>query len=309
MNSAYVDVENTVGVDKVMDAATRAGIPQDTRGMERNLAFVLGVASPHALDLASSYSTFAARGQQVEPTVLRRVVGPNGGVLWESSPTVRQAFSSDVADDVNEALQSVVTNGTGSTAQGLDRPAAGKTGTTNGNMSAWFVGYTPQLAAAVMLVKDGADGQPVTLRGTGGMQSVTGGSFPADIWTAFMRAALEGQAVEEFTSPAGELTVSPSASASPSASVSPSARPHRVALRVAVRAAEHVGDGRAGPVGEQPPPARGDLPRRTHVGGARRPHRRRQARRRRGRRWGARPRPDRTQDRSADQHAGERVPR
>jgi membrane peptidoglycan carboxypeptidase len=189
--------------------------------MERNLAFVLGVASPHVIDLASSYATFAARGQQVEPTVLVRVVGPNGGVLWEASPAPRQAFSSDVADSVNAALQSVVTDGTGTTAQGLGRPAAGKTGTTNDNMSAWFVGYTPQVSTAVMLVKDGPNGQPVSLRGTGGMSSVTGGSFPAAIWTAYMRGALKGQPVQEFVTPSAP-TAPPSASASPSASVSPS---------------------------------------------------------------------------------------
>ena len=222
VNSVYVDVENTVGVDAVADAAVRAGIPEGTTGFVKNLTFVLGTSSPHVIDLASSYATFAARGQQVAPTTLLKVTGPNGGVLVETSPAPEQAFDSAVADQVNYALEKVVTDGTGSTAQGLGRPAAGKTGTTNDNMSAWFVGYTPDLAAAVMLVKDGSDGQPVSLSGTGGLDTVTGGSFPASIWTAFMRGALEGVAVSDFVPPVDLVTTSPSPSAS-----SPTASPTR----------------------------------------------------------------------------------
>ena len=226
VNSVYVDVENTVGVDAVADAAVRAGIPEGTTGFTKNLTFVLGTSSPHVIDLASSYATFAARGQRVAPTTLLKVTGPNGGVLVETSPAPEQVFDSAVADQVNYALEKVVTDGTGSTAQGLDRPAAGKTGTTNDNMSAWFVGYTPDLAAAVMLVKDGSDGQPVSLSGTGGLDTVTGGSFPASIWTAFMRGALEGVAVSDFVPPADLVTTSPSPSASsPTAPPKPTPTP------------------------------------------------------------------------------------
>ncbi len=73
----------------------------------------LGVASPHVIDIASAYATFAARGAQIQTTVVIEVRGPNGGVLFELDPTPRQVFSSDVADTVNFALAKVVTDGTG----------------------------------------------------------------------------------------------------------------------------------------------------------------------------------------------------
>ena len=131
----------------------------------------------------------------------------------------------DVMDNVNFALQQVVNVGTGTTALGLGRPSAGKTGTTDNNMSAWYVGYTPQLATAVMMAKSDKDGNMVTLEGTGGLSSVTGGSFPAQIWTAFNRGALEGLPVETFPMPGtwvGTGDIYPSTSPSTSPSLSPS---------------------------------------------------------------------------------------
>jgi membrane peptidoglycan carboxypeptidase len=222
INSVYVALTSQIGPAKVVDAAVRAGIPADAAGLHPVVLNVtLGVASPHVIDLADAYATFANRGQQVQPTVLKEVRGSNGGVLLALDPSPKQAFSSDIADTVNYALQKVVTDGTGKAARALGRPAAGKTGTTNDNKSALFAGYTPQLAAAVMLVKDGKDGQPVSMSGVGGLRTVTGGSFPARIWTAFMRGALKGQPVEQFVAPANLPTASPSPTTSPSATASP----------------------------------------------------------------------------------------
>jgi membrane peptidoglycan carboxypeptidase len=201
----------------------RAGIPADTPSLTPVRTVALGVSSPHVIDIAGAYATFANRGQQVQTTMIKEVRGPNGGVLLQLDPSPKQAFSSDVADTVNFALRKVVTDGTGFAAKGLGRPAAGKTGTTNRNLSAWFAGYTPQLAAAVMLVKDGADGNPVSMSGVGGLRTVTGGSYPARIWTAFMKAALKGQAVEKFVEPANLPTATPTAS--PSVTVSPTTSP------------------------------------------------------------------------------------
>ncbi len=234
INTAYVELTNQLGVDTVIDAAFRAGIPQNTPGIERNLTFVLGTASPHALDLAGSYATFAAHGQRADPTILATVRAPDGTVLYQSFPQPRQAFDADVADQVTKTLEGVVTNGTGFAAQKLGRPAAGKTGTTDNNMSAWFVGYTPQLSTAVMMVKDSPSGNPVSLAGTGGLDSVTGGSFPAEIWTAFTDAALAGLPVEGFggstgggggsggSAPEPPSTGAVPSSSSPSDSASPS---------------------------------------------------------------------------------------
>ena len=88
--------------------------------------------------------------------------------------------------------------GTGSAALGLGRPAAGKTGTSQSNASAWFSAYTPQLAASVALFRDSAS---ESLNGIGGLTSVTGGSFPARIWTAFMKGALKDEPILDFPAP------------------------------------------------------------------------------------------------------------
>jgi membrane peptidoglycan carboxypeptidase len=211
INSAYVEMESSLGVKKVARAALRAGIPKSTPGLNLDnldLTFVLGTASPSAVDMANAYATFAARGVTAPTTVIRRVMGPNEGVLWEYQPAPDRAFPEEVADTVTFALNRTVNNGTGFAARELGRPAAGKTGTTDGNKSAWFVGYTPQLAAAVLMAKE-VDGTPVSLSGTGGLRTVTGGSFPAAIWTAFMNGALKGLPEEPFTAPPDDVLREP----------------------------------------------------------------------------------------------------
>ena len=225
VNSAYVELANLIGREVVFEAAKRAGIPADAVGMEPNLAFTLGTTSPNVVDIAAAYATFASRGLQVSPSYISSVTASSGEIIYKLSPKPVQAFSTDIADTVNYALQKVVTNGTGKAAKALGRPVAGKTGTTNDNKSALFAGYTPELATAVMFVKDGPDGKPMTLAGTGGMVKVTGGSYPARIFTAYMKGALADKPVTKFAPlPAGVLDgVNPTSS--PVAPVLPSDLP------------------------------------------------------------------------------------
>jgi membrane peptidoglycan carboxypeptidase len=198
VNSAYVQLADQVGLETVYQAAIRAGVPAGEVGMMPNLAFTLGTASPNVVDIANGYSTFAARGLQTDLSYIKVIAAKNGDVLYQHNPQPVQAFSTDVADTVSYALKKVVEVGTGRAAQRVGRPVAGKTGTTNDNKSALFAGYTPDLAAAVMFTKDGPNGESVSLSGTGGMRTVTGGSFPARIFTAFMRGALEGTPAKQF---------------------------------------------------------------------------------------------------------------
>lgn len=227
VNSAYVEMADQVGREVVFEAAKRAGIPADAVGMEPNLAFTLGTASPHVIDIAAAYATFASRGLQVNPSYIKSITSITGDVLYTLQAKPTQAFSTDVADTVSYALQKVVEVGTGKAAKGVGRPVAGKTGTTNDNKSALFAGYTPELATAVMFVKDGPDGQPMTLSGTGGMETVTGGSYPARIFTQYMKNALVDVPVTKFAPlPKGQPngakpTDSPSPSALPTVSPTP----------------------------------------------------------------------------------------
>jgi membrane peptidoglycan carboxypeptidase len=197
INTVYVPLGIKAGLDKVVDAARRAGIPE-TVAMIGTPSVTLGVASPHVIDVANSYATFAAQGVYSKPYMVAQVTGPNKGVLYQGKPQTQEVFSKEVMADLTYALKSVVTGGTGAAALGLGRPAAGKTGTSQSNASAWFAGYTPQLSATVALFRDSAS---ESLNGIGGLTSVTGGSFPARIWTAFMKGALRNEPVMSFPAP------------------------------------------------------------------------------------------------------------
>lgn len=198
INTVFVPLGIKAGMDKVVDAARRAGIPESV-AMIATPSVVLGVASPRVIDVANSYATFAAQGIYSKPYMVASVTGPNKSVLFQGKPQTQQVFSPDVMADLTYALKSVVNGGTGGAALALGRPAAGKTGTSQSNASAWFSAYTPELAAAVALFRDSAS---ESLNGIGGLTSVTGGTFPARIWTAFMKGALKGEPEMSFPAPA-----------------------------------------------------------------------------------------------------------
>jgi membrane peptidoglycan carboxypeptidase len=198
INTVYVPLAMKAGMDKVVDAARRAGIPESV-AMIATPSVALGVASPRVIDVTNAYATFAAQGVYSKPYMVASVTGPNKGVLYEGKAQTQEVFGKEVMADLTYALKSVVNGGTGGAALSLGRPAAGKTGTSQSNASAWFSAYTPQLAASVALFRDSAS---ESLNGIGGLTSVTGGTFPARIWTAFMKGALKGQPVMTFPAPA-----------------------------------------------------------------------------------------------------------
>jgi membrane peptidoglycan carboxypeptidase len=197
INTVYVPLGQKAGLDNVVSAARRAGIPESV-AMMPTPSVALGPASPRVIDVTNAYATFAAQGIKSKPYLVTSVIGSNKGVLYEGKPQTEEVFSKEVMADLTYALKSVVNGGTGAAALSLGRPAAGKTGTSQSNASAWFSGYTPQLAATVSFFRDDAT---QTLNGIGGLTSVTGGSFPARIWTAFMKGALKGEPVMDFPAP------------------------------------------------------------------------------------------------------------
>jgi len=199
INTAYVDLAVQMGPQKVVDAAIAAGIPEDTPGLNANPVVPLGTASVHNIDMASAYCTIAAQGQQSAWHTVDEVKTPNGGTRYKAAPKKTRVFPKDVMADATYALQQVVRSGTGTEAEKLGRPAAGKTGTAalrpDTTTSAWFVGFTPQLCAAVDFYKGTGRAD---LDGVGGLPTFFGGEYPARIWTAFMTAAMEGKKVEDF---------------------------------------------------------------------------------------------------------------
>ncbi|MBQ0983283.1 penicillin-binding protein [Streptomyces sp. F63] len=203
VNTPFIQLGVDVGTDKVKETALDAGLVEDQ--MERTTpSFSLGTSAPSAIRLASAYATFAAEGEQTDPWSVKEVKR-KGSVKFAYEPKKQQAIDTNVANNVTDVLKNVVEKGTGTSAQlPGGRPAAGKTGTTDGNKSAWFAGYTPQLSTAIGMfrVNDKAEKQKfLEMYGTGGQQSIHGSSFPAKIWADYMSQALKGKPVEQFPKP------------------------------------------------------------------------------------------------------------
>jgi membrane peptidoglycan carboxypeptidase len=229
VNTVYVQVNDAVGPEKTMEAAIKAGLPKNTAGLEPNLSNVLGTSSPHVIDVADAFATFAAQGEQADWYTVKSVTTDKGEKLFTAKPKPKRVFSQDVMADLTYALQGVDDHGSGAYARGaLGRPAAGKTGTSQQSRSAWFSGFTPQLAASVGIYRE-IDGKTTSLSGLGGRSNVTGGSFPVRIWTAFMKGALEGAKVEQFPPPVyggtaqGAAPPPTTATSSPTTTATPSA--------------------------------------------------------------------------------------
>ncbi|SCK22463.1 Membrane carboxypeptidase (penicillin-binding protein) [Streptomyces sp. WMMB 714] len=226
VNTPYIQLGMDVGVDKVADAALKAGLNEDSFA-RRTPTFSLGTSAPSAIRMANAYATFASSGMASEPYSVKKVE-EDGTNVYEHQPSVKSAFEAKVADNVTDVLKTVVQDGTGSAAKALGRPAAGKTGTTDDNKSAWFSGYTPQLSTAVGMwrVNDKAKVQKfLKMYGVGNQDSIHGASFPAEIWTKYMTGALQGQPVQNFPEPApiGGRVFGPGAS--PSQTEPPSESP------------------------------------------------------------------------------------
>ena len=199
VNTIFVPLGIKAGVEKVVDVARRAGIPESVQ-MVASPSVTLGSSSPHVIDLANAYATFAAQGVYAKPFIINEVQGPNKGILYQGRIQAQEVFRKDVMADLTFALNKVTVSGTGAVVGArMSRPAAGKTGTSNDNASAWFNGYTPEVAASVAFYRDDAT---QSLNGIGGLTSVTGGSFPARIWVEFAKAYLDKAPIQEFPPPA-----------------------------------------------------------------------------------------------------------
>ncbi|HVL93605.1 MAG TPA: PBP1A family penicillin-binding protein, partial [Acidimicrobiales bacterium] len=186
VNTVYAQLIKAVGSAKVAQMAHDAGITSD---LVENISLTLGTSEVSVLEMAGAYSTFANRGVQVKPEVIVEVATAAGRVLRPPRPAPRRRVLDQAdADVVNLALQKVVQEGSGRSAQ-IGKPVAGKTGTTQDFGDAWFVGYTPRLTTAVWMgFPEGNAHKMDDVRG----RKVNGGSFPAVIFRRFMQAATKG---------------------------------------------------------------------------------------------------------------------
>ncbi|MEU6256527.1 transglycosylase domain-containing protein [Streptomyces sp. NPDC047043] len=205
VNSAFVQLGMDVGLDKVKEAAMDAGLKKDSLAGTNYPSFSIGISDPSAIRMAGAYGTFAASGERHDPFSVTKVTSKDGTVFTHEDKPV-EAFTPKVADNVTDVLRTVVEKGTGTNAQLPGRQVAGKTGTTDGNKSAWFVGYTPQLSTSITMFRYDDDETKknrtfLEMYGTGGQKKIHGASFPAQIWHDYMEEALQGTQPKNFPTP------------------------------------------------------------------------------------------------------------
>src|SRR5438270_12278123 len=203
VNTVFAQLIENVGVKPTAELAHRLGITRvnpdgtDTvTGRPYGLSITLGTPDVAPLDMAAAFSVFSARGLQNPATPIVKIEEPGGNVLEDNTKREpKRVMAEVIADNVTDVLRGVISGGTGTNAN-INRPAAGKTGTSENFGNAWFVGYTPTLSTAVWYGNsDGEDKDPLP----GGTY---GGTTPARTWANFMAEALKDVPVTDFNQPA-----------------------------------------------------------------------------------------------------------
>ncbi|HWJ65929.1 MAG TPA: transglycosylase domain-containing protein [Nocardioides sp.] len=204
VNTFFVNLEKEIGICGPWKMARKLGIDLDKKYASYP-SFTLGVADVSPLDMAQAYATFAARGIHCDPRPVTQIEDIAGTVLKKYDKNCRQVIPSPVADAVNDVLRGVVEPGGFGAALNPGQPAAGKTGTTNGNMSVWFAGYTPDLAGAAAVFGLKKNGNQDTLDGKsigGYVRGSTSGSTTAGpIWGDTFKAIAQWLPDEDFVQP------------------------------------------------------------------------------------------------------------
>lgn len=199
VNTIAVQLADKVGTKNIIANAKKMGITT-LDAKDDNLAMALGGLTKGVtpLEMASAYGTFANKGVHVKPTAIVKILDRNGNVLEDASTlekeeTKTRVMSEREAYEMTTMLEGVIDHGTG-TAAAIGRPAAGKTGTTDDNKDAWFVGYTPDIVTAVWIGDD---------TGSHSLGEIYGGTIPAEIWKDYMSSATSDESGGDFSAPSG----------------------------------------------------------------------------------------------------------
>ncbi|MCC7460335.1 MAG: PBP1A family penicillin-binding protein [Proteobacteria bacterium] len=231
-NIPTIKIVQSLGLDKIIEYANKMGI---TSNFERNFSIALGSSIMSPMELVTAYSVFASGGKRPKSSMIKQISDRAGNILEQNSLNMPDisiedqvkayeenqkiklthlaAIEKGIANEelpegyaispqtsyiMTNLLKEVITSGTGARAAALQRPAAGKTGTTNDNYDAWFVGYTPNIVSAVWLGLDEAQ----TLGA-----NEEGGKAAVPVWLEFMQQTLDGKPVRDFQMPKGVLPI------------------------------------------------------------------------------------------------------
>ncbi|MEU9110282.1 transglycosylase domain-containing protein [Streptomyces sp. NPDC048483] len=229
VNAVFAQMGADVGLDRIKQTAVDLGL--NGKKMDVQPAMTLGTMGASPLQMAGAYATLDHHGMKVTPTLVTKAKDSQKDVELRK-PIGDRVLSERTADTITSVLTGVVNDGTASQAvKTTAYEAAGKTGTSDDDKSAWFVGYTPKLVTAVgMFGESPKGGAQVTLKGTGGGGRVNGGGYPARVWADYTQAALGGDTNDQFIlntdMGAGVApTPTPTPSNTPSATPTPSGTP------------------------------------------------------------------------------------
>jgi len=190
-NVVTIKILRAIGIDYAIDYARKLGI---TSKLSRDLSIALGSSGVSLLELVEAYSVFNNLGYLLSPVFLTRIVDRDGNVIEESNPIRKKVIEKNTAYVLTNLLEGVVKHGTGHRVRALNRPVAGKSGTTNNLHDAWFVGYTPRFTTGTWVGFDNESSLG---------KSETGSRAASPIWLGFMQKILAGKPVRVFQVPEG----------------------------------------------------------------------------------------------------------
>jgi len=188
-NIVTVKVLQKIGLQYAMEYARQLGVRSN---LENNLSIALGSSSVNLLELTSVYSVLANGGIRNEPYFVRRVEDQSGKIIERNEPITNRVMPEDTAFLMNNIMQGVVEEGTGQYVRALGVPTAGKTGTTNDFVDAWFIGYTSGVVTGVWVGRD--QEEPIG-------KNETGGHSAAPIWLDYMKGVVKSLQVRPFMPP------------------------------------------------------------------------------------------------------------